>query len=287
MKINHLKHYKRVVKAKKEYYVRLEQYNRDILTNFLATGDLTRDIIFTDIKDLNRKALTDYYANLLTKYDLDKTNPVLVNEAQQMIEQCLDNITDAETNRIIDNCYGLFDLINNYNVQREYLENLIKTSNDLSKDYTTIKEEIRTEATPDYIMDSYKRGGRTKYVYDPELGKTRPKQVTYKNLDGFARDIEKYNINTADYDRALLMNKESQLMGEGDVYIGKEWIWSQAENTRHSGMDGTIIPIHEKFVVINEVTGETDYGLYPCDFVNMGPGNTVNCLCSILFHETI
>ena len=30
MKINHLKHYKRVVKAKKEYYVRLEQYNRDI-----------------------------------------------------------------------------------------------------------------------------------------------------------------------------------------------------------------------------------------------------------------
>ena len=106
MKINHLKHYKRVVKAKKEYYVRLEQYNRDILTNFLATGDLTRDIIFTDIKDLNRKALTDYYANLLTKYDLDKTNPVLVNEAQQMIEQCLDNITDAETNRIIDNCYG-------------------------------------------------------------------------------------------------------------------------------------------------------------------------------------
>ena len=136
-------------------------------------------------------------------------------------------------------------------------------------------------------MDSYKRGGRTKYVYDPELGKTRPKQVTYKNLDGFAKDIEKYNINTADYDRALLMNKESQLMGEGDVYIGKEWVWSQAENTRHSGMDGTIIPIHEKFVVINEVTGETDYGLYPCDFVNMGPGNTVNCLCSILFHETI
>lgn len=285
MKINHLKHYKRVVKAKKEYYVRLEQYNRDILTNFLATGDLTRDIIFTDIKDLNRKALTDYYANLLSKYDLDKTNPVLVNEAQQMLEQCLDNITDAETNRIIDNCYGFFDLINNYNVQKEYLENLIKTSNDLSKDYTTIKEEIRTEATPDYIMDSYKRGGRTKYVYDPELGKTRPKQVTYKNLDGFARDIEKYNINTADYDRALLMNKESQLMGEGDVYTGKEWIWSRAEKTRHSGMDGTIVPIHEKFVVINEVTGDVDYGLYPCDFVNMSASNTVNCLCSIEFHE--
>ena len=274
-----------MVKAKKEYYVRLEQYNRDILLDFLNTGDLKRNILFNDIKDLNRKALTDYYANLFSKYDLDKTNPAIVREAKRRLEQCLDNTSEAETNRIIDNCYGMFDLIKNYNVQKEYLENLIRTSNNLAKEYTTIKEEIRTEATPDYIMESYNRGGRTKYVYDPSLGKTTPKQVTYKNLDGFARDIEKYNINTAEYDRALLANKESQLLGEGNVYESKEWVWSRAEKTRHSGMDGTIIPLHEKFVVVNEVTGQVDYGLYPCDFVNMSAGNTVHCLCSMTFHE--
>ena len=54
------------------------------------------------------------------------------------------------------------------------------------------------------------------------------------------------------------------------------------EKTRHSGMDNTTIPINESFVVINEVTGDVDYLMYPCD-ENGSPSNTYNCLCEITY----
>lgn len=64
------------------------------------------------------------------------------------------------------------------------------------------------------------------------------------------------------------------------LYNYKYWIWSQAEDTRHSEMDGELVEIDEYFTVINEVTGEEDLGLYPRDS-GMSPSNAYNCLCDI------
>lgn len=64
------------------------------------------------------------------------------------------------------------------------------------------------------------------------------------------------------------------------LYTIKKWIWSQLENTRHMGMEGTIVPIDEPFVVINDITGDEDYLMYPRDD-NGSPANTYNCQCDI------
>lgn len=65
------------------------------------------------------------------------------------------------------------------------------------------------------------------------------------------------------------------------LYTEKYWIWSQAEDTRHSEMDGETVFIDEMFVVTNEVTGEEDEGRFPRDYDNMSPSNAYNCLCDI------
>lgn len=93
-----------------------------------------------------------------------------------------------------------------------------------------------------------------------------------------------------------LINKEQQLLNKSDylynanledgngnqLYTTKTWVWSGADNTRHSGMDDTTIPIDEAFVVVNEVTGDIDYLMYPCDD-NGSPSNTYNCLCELIY----
>ena len=62
----------------------------------------------------------------------------------------------------------------------------------------------------------------------------------------------------------------------------KEWLWTPNERTRHEGMDGhDPIPLEEKFTVVNDATGDTDYLLFPRDIGNDANNcsNTCNCLC--------
>lgn len=66
------------------------------------------------------------------------------------------------------------------------------------------------------------------------------------------------------------------------LYTTKRWLWSNLEHTRHMGMDGTVVPIDEYFVVINDITGEEELLMYPRD-ENGSPANTYNCGCEISY----
>lgn len=75
----------------------------------------------------------------------------------------------------------------------------------------------------------------------------------------------------------------NKLDGDGNpLYTTKRWLSSNLENTRHMEMEGTVIPINEEFVVINDFTGEIDYMMYPRDS-NGSPANTYNCGCGISY----
>lgn len=79
-----------------------------------------------------------------------------------------------------------------------------------------------------------------------------------------------------EYNKNKLDNDGNQL------YTTKRWLWSNLEHTRHMGMDGTVVPINEYFVVINDITGEEDLLMYPRD-TNGSPANTYNCGCEISY----
>ncbi len=77
-------------------------------------------------------------------------------------------------------------------------------------------------------------------------------------------------INTLNYQNEPLFN-------------AKEWRWSMLEKTRHSGMEGTIVPINEMFMIYNEVSGQIDYGRFPRDYDNVLPRNAYNCGCECIY----
>lgn len=110
----------------------------------------------------------------------------------------------------------------------------------------------------------------------------------------------KYNVNFSPVSEKLFENSinnyQKQIEAKADfeynssltdnngdiLYTMKTWIWSGLENTRHMGMDSTTIPIDEAFVVINEVTGDEDFMMYPRDDSG-SPSNTYNCECEVTY----
>lgn len=106
------------------------------------------------------------------------------------------------------------------------------------------------------------------------------RDLSYKELNNLARDLENYKQDRVDYDEAIAINKEAISNGLPPVYTHKVWVWSQLENTRHSGMDGTVVELEEKFVVYNEVSGNIDHLDFPNDVENYSNiDNIINCQC--------
>ena len=66
----------------------------------------------------------------------------------------------------------------------------------------------------------------------------------------------------------------------------KRWNWTQNNATRHTCNDGQIVPLEEKFIIINDKTGDLDYMDYPGDW-SASASNTANCLCGITFTDNL
>ena len=110
----------------------------------------------------------------------------------------------------------------------------------------------------------------------------RGREYSFKELSRLSRDLEKYKTSHMDYMKARIENKQADREGMPSPNTTKTWIWSQLERTRHEGMDGETVRFGEKFTVVNEVTGDTDYLRFPNDIENDNHNcsNICNCGCS-------
>lgn len=84
-------------------------------------------------------------------------------------------------------------------------------------------------------------------------------QLSERQLELALQNREAQIQATADYDYMTNLTDDN-----GDKLVQrKRWDWSELENTRHSLMDGDIVDVDEPFQVYNEVTGETEEGMFP------------------------
>ena len=109
------------------------------------------------------------------------------------------------------------------------------------------------------------------------------KQIIREN-----KRLEKNKTNRILWQKARLLD---------DKYKPTYKVWNQHPNpkTRHNLTDGQKVKLEEKFIVINDKTGDIDYVDYPGDWT-CSPSNSANCLCSLSFtndptgykpHETL
>ena len=112
MKTNyqHVKELRKIIKAKKEYRVLLERFNRKQLLEFLETGVINRNTLLDEISKLNTTPLAEYWGNKLNRTDLDKDNPALRQQAYSLLDKQIRTTSAIEADRIISNAAYVQDL---------------------------------------------------------------------------------------------------------------------------------------------------------------------------------
>ena len=218
----------------------------------------------------------------ILQHSLVTRNPTTEIEAMKVIRNVGNDLSKLEAERVVKNL--------------NYVENVLTTADvDISK-YEALVDKLPRHTSRKQVLERCITKGtelpptqRQAWLErNLERGASYNKRYTYKELNQLSRDLERYKTHRLDYETAVMENKQADREGYGRVNDTKTWIWSQLEKTRHEGMDGETVPLTAKFEVVNEVTGDVDYLLFPGDVSNdhNNCSNICNCGCTYEVNKT-
>ena len=140
----------------------------------------------------------------------------------------------------------------------------------------TMQHEQVLEKTIDQLNKSIEKEG---LINIPDI-KKNPK---------LQEKLEKYRKQIIRENKRLDKNKTNRVLWQkarllDDEYKPEFKVWDQHPNpkTRHNLTDGQKVKLEEKFIVINDKTGDIDYVDYPGDWT-CSASNSANCLCTLSF----
>lgn len=268
-----------IIKTKKPVYLQLQILNNNLMDGLILNDDeINYPYVLNMIKTINNPSTREYLIKRLEKTPLDPQDYQNITSANNLLNDVVSTISTTETERIENNAEYIKNVLDKADLDIARYQNLIDELPKTTSRVDILKESIEKKQMPPIPRDEelkswYEQGGSYKTRY------------TYKQLDTFSKDIERYGINRIEQEQALMINRESVRNGGDTVYGSKTWNWSGKKDTRHKRMDNITIPIHEKFKVTNDKTGEIDYLLFPGDYVNsINPSNVVGCCCSVSYN---
>ena len=241
----------------------------------------TVDDIQSQILPYNVRASQQDLQRIL-QHSLVTRNPTTEIEAMKVIRNVGNDLSKLEAERVVKNL--------------NYVENVLTTADvDIGK-YEALVDKLPRHTSRKQVLERCITKGtelpptqRQAWLErNLERGASYNKRYTYKELNQLSRDLERYKTHRLDYEKAVMENKQADREGYGRVNDTKTWIWSQLEKTRHEGMDGESVPLTAKFEVVNEVTGDVDYLLFPGDVSNdtSNCSNICNCGCTFEINKT-
>jgi len=234
------------------------------------------DNIHNLIINYNIKASDEDLRRIL-KHSLVTRSRTSEAEALKVIRNVSEDLTRLEVERIVKNLNYAETVLTNADVQIDKYKSLIEK---LPR-HTSRKEILEKCITEDKPLPSNRRQALLERAL--ERGSNyKGRRYTYKELNQLSRDLERYKTHRLDYETGRLENIQADREGYGVINEEKSWIWSTLEKTRHQGMDGETVPFTAKFEVVNEVTGDVDYLLFPGDVTNdhNNCSNICNCGCT-------
>lgn len=234
-------------------------YLNDDLENYSITPYFNPEIFGKDILNLNIASTNAAMQRLLDKGIITQ-NSITKMESLIASENIARTITKAEIDRI------------NKNLQ--FIEK-------------TLDEADLAIGTYKHLIDKLPQTVSRKDILDKALetgSNYKGREYSYKELDRLSRDLEKYKDSHARYETGMIENRQASREGLPAPNTMKIWVWSELEDTRHHDMSGQTVRFGEKFEVVNEKTGVTDYLRFPHDIENdtNNGANTINCACSYL-----
>lgn len=218
-------------------------YKQEVLTSQIGTANFLAT--YNDMSRLMKRSIvTENNITNMEKYNASK--------------QISDRITKLEVERINKNLL--------------WVEQTLKETELNINKYRELIEKLPTQVSRQELLERATIEGKN----------YKGKQYSYKELRNLSRDLERYKTAHLDYEVGMIENRQANREGLPTPNTSKTWIWSTLEKTRHSKMDGETVRFGEKFEVINERTGDTDYMRFPADIENDNNNcsNVCNCACS-------
>ena len=275
-----------IQKARQPIHQRIQFTNNRLIDKKILTwmDDMDDDIydpynpevIAGEVVGYNKLATSKDFYRILGHSVISK-NPQTELEAAKVINNVSGTLTTLEVERIVKNL--------------DYVENILTNANvDIGKYNALVEKLPQTTSRKDVLekcilQDNELPANRRQAFLERALERGhnyKGREYNYKELNQLSRDLERYKTNRLDYETAIMENRQANREGYENVNQTKTWIWSTLERTRHEGMDGETVPLSAKFEVINEVTDDVDYLLFPGDVANdhNNCSNICNCGCS-------
>lgn len=269
-----------IQKARHQTYTRIQFVNNDLVDKLVLGHSENYDPFTVDnigymINMVNQPATTSDLQRILGHSLVTRSLESEV-EARRVIGEVSDSLTKLEVERVVKNL--------------DYVENVLETQNIAIEKYEALIEKLPRQVSRKEVLErcitSEKELPASKrqawLERNLERGASYNKEYSYRELNQLSRDLERYKTNRLDYETALMENRQADREGYDRVNTEKTWIWSQLDKTRHSNMDGETVDFAEKFEVVNEITGDTDYMRFPQDVENdtSNCSNVCNCQCS-------
>ena len=228
--------------------VNIDEYGTPAYKEEVLMSQIGRANFLATYKDmsrlLDRSIVTQNNITRMEKYNASK--------------KISDRITKVEVERI------------NKNLQ--YVEKVLNESEINITQYKDLIQKLPTQVSRQELLQRAEMEGKN------YMGR----EYSYKELKNLSRDLERYKTAHLDYEKGMIENQQADREGLPKPNTTKTWIWSQMEKTRHSQMDGQTVNFAEKFEVVNEVTGDTDFMRFPADSENDNNNcsNVCNCGCA-------
>lgn len=234
----------------------LYSYNVTDIPNY-TTPAYKEDVLTQQIGAANFLATYQDMSRLLDRSIVTQNN-ITQMEKYNASKQISDKITKVEVERI------------NKNLQ--YIEQTLKEAEINIDKYKELIEKMPKQVSRQELLQRAEMKGEN----------YKGRKYSYRELRNLSRDLERYKTANLDYQVKMIENQQANREGLPTPNTTKTWIWSRLEKTRHSQMEGETVRFTEKFEVVNELTGDTDYMRFPADIENDNNNcsNVCNCGCS-------
>ena len=215
------------------------------------------EVLMAEIGSANLIATYNDMSRLLDRSIVTQNN-ITRMEQYNASKQISDKITKVEVERI--------------NKNLKYVEQTLKEAELNIDKYKTLIEKLPSQVSRQELLERATIEGKN------YMGR----EYSYKELRNLSRDLERYKTANMDYQVGMIENQQANREGLPTPNNSKTWIWSTLEDTRHSKMEGQTVRFGEKFEVVNERNGITDYLRFPADIENDNHNcsNICNCACS-------
>lgn len=253
-----------IQKSRRPLQARLQRIANEVIDDFVFNyhniGKTRPDYYKGKILQLNLEDTRRAFARLLNKSILREDNLNRIN-ANMICDYVASNITDVEVERIQKNVLWADNVLQSSEFQIDTYKRLVEKLRPTSSRKLMLEKSINERTSP------------------------RGREYTYKELRNVSRDLEKYKTNSLDLEKLNMENSQSIRDGGDLLHTSKTWVWSRLENTRHFGMDNQTVNLNAKFEVLNELTGDVDFLLFPGDIDNddHNCSNICNCRCTITY----